>query len=241
MNIHSPLGKPVSVHVECGTVGKRHFRGRFLKTKAPKTALKDRPGTRDGGKYHRILDAALEVIAENGFFRSPVSAIAQRAGVADGTIYLYFNSKDQILRTAIDEAFSRFFTRVHEEMAGVEDAKEQLRILARLHLETLAANRSLAIVMQTEVRQSARFIEEFSREHMAQYLNIVREAVRRGQQQGVFRGDLSDRTVAHCLTGALDETVSSWVFTERPFVPGTTADQILDVIISGIKTEQSHA
>lgn len=181
------------------------------------------------------------MIAEHGFFNSPVSAIAARAGVADGTVYLYFKSKEQILRTAIDTAFLRFFERVREEMAGTESAEQQLRILVRLHLETLAANRSLAVVMQTEVRQSARFIAEFSRQHLVDYLNLAREVIRHGQQQGIFRADVSDRTVAHCLFGALDEMVSSWVFTERPFEPATTASQVLDVIFRGIETKPSHA
>lgn len=181
------------------------------------------------------------MIAENGFFHSPVSAIAARAGVADGTVYLYFKSKDQILRTAIDTAFLHFFERAREEMATTEDAAQQLRILVRLHLETLAANHALAVVMQTEVRQSARFIAEFSRQHLVDYLNLTREVIRRGQQQGIFRPDVSDRTVAHCLFGALDEMVSSWVFTERPFEPGTTASQVLDIIFRGIETQSNHA
>jgi TetR/AcrR family fatty acid metabolism transcriptional regulator len=181
------------------------------------------------------------VIAENGFFNSPISTIAARAGVADGTVYLYFKSKDQILRAAIDTAFLRFFERVRAEMADTKNAEQQLRILVRLHLETLAANHALAVVMQTEVRQSARFIAEFSRQHLVDYLNLTREVIRRGQQQGVFRADASDRTVAHCLFGALDEMVSSWVFTERPFEPATTASQVLDVIFRGIETTQPHA
>ena len=215
--------------------------GRPLKTKKTTTLPEGPAGARGGDKYQRILDAALEVIAENGFFRSPVSAIAERAEVADGTIYLYFKSKDQILRTAIDVAFSRFFDQAREELARTKGPTQQLRALARLHLETLAANRALAVVMQTEVRQSARFIAEFSRAHMVNYLNMMREIIRRGQQEGDYLPGLSDRTVAHCLVGALDETVSSWVFTERPFVPETTANLIMDVILSGIRTEQNHA
>jgi len=187
-----------------------------------------------GDKYQRILDAAIEVIAENGYFNSPVSAIAARAGVADGTIYLYFKNKDHVLRTAIDSAFKDFFARVREALAPVSGAREQLHTVARLQLETLAAHRSLAIVMQTEVRQSAKFIAEFSHQHLVDYLNLVREIVRKGQQEGVFRPEIPDRVVAHCLFGALDEMVSSWVFTGRAFDPQTTAAQLLDVILNGV-------
>ena len=68
-------------------------------------------------KYQRILDAAVEVIAEKGYFNAPVSAIAARAGVADGTVYLYFKSKDDVLRTAIDQNFDRFHRQVVEAIS----------------------------------------------------------------------------------------------------------------------------
>lgn len=196
---------------------------------------------RGSDKHQRILDAAVEVIAENGFFNARVSEIATRAGVADGTVYLYFKNKDHILREAIDIAFRNFFNRARGGIEGIQSAREQLELLARLHLVTLAAHRNLAIVMQTEVRQSARFIAEFSHQHLVDYLNLVREVVRLGQDQGLFRRDVSDRLVAHCMFGALDEMVSSWVFTGRPFDPEKTASAVLNVILAGIETSAPHA
>ena len=185
-------------------------------------------------KYQRILDAAVEVIAENGYFNSPVSAIAKRAGVADGTIYLYFKSKDDVLRTAIDETFNRFHARVEEQFRTLSSPREQLEYIAEIHLETHAVNRSLAIVMQTEVRQSAKFIAEFSHHHLVKYIQVVREIVRRGQQEGIFRQDISDGVVAHCMFGAIDELISSAVFTGRTYDAKSTAVQVIDVLLHGI-------
>src|SRR6202046_5504742 len=128
------------------------------------------PATGPGSeKYQRILDAAVEVIAERGYFRSPVSAIADRAGVADGTVYLYFKSKDDVLRTAIDTTFNRFYRQVEEEFKTLREPREQLEYIAQVHLESHAVNRSMAILMQTEVRQSAKFIAEFSHHHLVKY------------------------------------------------------------------------
>jgi TetR/AcrR family fatty acid metabolism transcriptional regulator len=196
---------------------------------------------RGGDKHQRILDAAVQVIAEHGFFNARVSEIAARAGVADGTVYLYFKNKDHILREAIDTAFRNFFDRAKQEIQTVSSARMQLELLARLHLETLAAHRNLAIVMQTEVRQSARFIAEFSHQHLVDYLNLVREVIRLGQEQGLFREDISDRLVAHCMFGALDEMVSSWVFTGRPFDPDKIASAVMNLIFSGIETSRGNA
>ena len=186
-------------------------------------------------KYQRILDAAVEVIAENGYFHSPVSAIAARAGVADGTIYLYFKSKDDVLRTAIDKMFERFFGQVEREFETLKGPREQLEFIAQVHLESHAVNRSLAILMQTEVRQSAMSIAEFSLHHLVTNIHVVREIIRRGQAEGIFRADVSDGVVAHCMFGAIDELLSSAVFTGRVYDSKATAAQVLDVLMNGIK------
>ena len=198
-----------------------------------------RPGT-GAEKYQKILDAAVEVIAANGYFNSPVSAIAAKAGVADGTIYLYFKSKDEVLRTAIDSTFARFYERVEEEFKRLTGPREQLEFIAQVHLESHAENRSMAILMQTEMRQSAKFIAEFSHHHLVKYIAVVREVVRRGQRQGIFRQDVSDGVVAHCLFGAIDELLSSAVFTGRAYDAKATASQVLDVLLNGITAGETH-
>ena len=192
-------------------------------------------------KYQRILDAAVEVIAENGYFNAPISAIAARAGMADGTVYLYFKSKDEVLRTAIDRYVERFHRRVIEHFETVHDPREQLEFIAETHLESSSVNRAMAIVMQTEVRQSAKFIAEFSHHHLVKYIQVVREVVRRGQQQGIFRQDISDGVVAHCMFGAIDELLSSAVFTGRVYDAKATAKQVLDVLLNGITEQQRIA
>ena len=193
------------------------------------------PATGPGSeKYQRILDAAVEVIAEHGYFNSPVSSIAKRAGVADGTIYLYFKSKDEVLRTAIDTTFEKFYKQVAEAFQTLHGPREQLEYIAQVHLESSAVNRSMAVLMQTEMRQSAKFIAEFSHHHLVKYIQVVREVVRRGQQEGIFRQDVSDGVVAHCMFGAIDELLSSAVFTGRVYDAKQTARQVMDVLLNGI-------
>ena len=183
-----------------------------------------------------MLQAAVEVIAENGYFNSPVSAIAARAGVADGTIYLYFKSKDEVLRTAIDATFARFHAKVEEEFKHRTGCREQLEYIAQVHLES-HENRSVAILMQTEMRQSAKFIAEFSHHHLVKYIQVAREVVRRGQASGTFRANVSDGIVAHCLFGAIDELLSSAVFTGRVYDARATAEQVLDVLLNGVAAD----
>jgi TetR/AcrR family fatty acid metabolism transcriptional regulator len=191
---------------------------------------------RSSDKHQRILDAAIEVIAENGYFQSRVTDIAARAGVADGTIYLYFKNKEQVLMAAIDSAFAAFLKRARAELSHTREPGERLRRLAHLHLETLGANRSLAIVFQTELRQSAKFLAQFSHHQLVEYFNLIRAEVREGQRAGVFRRELSDKIVANCFFGALDEMVTSWMLSEHDYPLAGAADAVVDVILKGMET-----
>ena len=177
------------------------------------TTAKTANGTSD--KHQRILDAAIEVIAEHGFFHSRVAEIADRAGVADGTIYLYFKNKDEFLMAAIDSAFHRFIRRAKAALTEIDDQREKLRRIAFLHLEGLGSNRSLAIVFQTELRHSAKFLGQFSHNLMVEYFDLIKGVLREGQSAGVFRADLSVTIAAHCFFGAVDEIVTSWILSDR--------------------------
>jgi TetR/AcrR family transcriptional regulator, fatty acid metabolism regulator protein len=190
---------------------------------------------RDPEKYQRILEAAIDVIAQRGFFNARVSDIANGAGVADGTIYLYFKNKEQILMAAISTAFSVFMERARAELKKSTDPRQQLRSLAALHLGGLGANRNLAIVFQTELRQSARFLAQFSQHQLKQYFDLIREIVREGQRIGIFRSELSDKIVANCFFGALDEMVTSWILSDHEYSLAGAADAVADVILKGME------
>src|SRR5690349_9944227 len=181
-------------------------------------------GSRPGDKYQRILDAAIAVIGEKGFHNSRVSDIADRADVADGTIYLYFKSKEQILMAALDSAFEAFLRQAKQEMSGMDDSAAKLRALARLHLRELNKNRNLAVVLQTELRQSAKFLAEFSQRELKGYFDLIRDIVREGQASGEIRRDVSDKIAAACLFGALDELATAWVLSTREHDLASAAD-----------------
>jgi TetR/AcrR family fatty acid metabolism transcriptional regulator len=195
---------------------------------------------RGAEKYQRILQAAVKVIAEKGYFQARVADIAARAGVAEGTIYLYFRNKEEILMAAIDSAFRGFLERARTELEHVREPRARLRRLGELHLETLGANRDLAAVFQTELRQSAKFLAQFSRHRLVEYFDLIREVVREGQRQGVFRREISDKIAANCFFGALDEMVTSWVLSERDYPLAGAADAVVDVILAGMETRTTR-
>jgi TetR/AcrR family fatty acid metabolism transcriptional regulator len=192
-------------------------------------------GSRGGDKYQRILSAAIEVIAEKGFHNSRVSDIAERADVADGTVYLYFKSKEQILMAALDGAFQAFYRLAQDELKQRPSPKMKLRILARLHLRELSRNRSLAVVLQTELRQSAKFLAEFSQRELKGYFDLIREIIREGQTAGEIRRDVSDKIAAACLFGALDELATAWVLSTREHDLAASADPVMNLLFAGLE------
>lgn len=186
-------------------------------------------------KYQRILDAAVAVIAERGFHTARVSDIASRAGVADGTVYLYFRNKEEILMAAINTAFDGFMKHARTEVEDIPSPVDKLRRLAFLHLEALGANRNLAIVFQMELRQSVRFLGTFSHHQMVEYFKLVRDCIKQGQEQGLLRPEMNDKIAANCFFGALDEMVTSWVLADHEYPLAQASESVSNIILRGLE------
>ena len=190
--------------------------------------------SRNAEKHQRILDAAVAVFAEKGFFSSRISDIADRASVADGTVYLYFKNKEEILMTAINTAFDAFMRQARTELEKLASPADRLRRLAFLHLDALGSNRDLAVVFQMELRQSTRFLSEFSHHHMIEYLALARAAISDGQASGLFRPQIPAKIAANCFFGALDEMVTSWVLNQHEYKLANVADAVVDIFLKGM-------
>jgi TetR/AcrR family fatty acid metabolism transcriptional regulator len=185
-------------------------------------------------KREAILRAATKVFAGKGYFNSKVADIAKEAGIADGTVYLYFNSKDEILHSVFDRAMAEFIAEGKKELTQFERAEDKLRRIAQLHLEKLGADREMAVVFQVELRGSTKFMEEFSAAGFAEYLDIIRQTIEQGQAEGVFRKDLKPITCAKILYGALDEMVTNWILSRKSYPLAPMADEVLKIFFGGV-------
>jgi len=190
-----------------------------------------------GDKRESILRAAITVFAHNGYFNSKVADIAREAGVADGTVYLYFKSKEDILHSVFHRSVDEAIAEAKKIVETISDPKEKLRRIALLHLERLGDDRDLAVVFQVELRGSTKFMEEFSAAGFAEYLTLIRTAVEEGQSAGVFRSDLNAKVVAKILFGALDEMATNWILSKRRYKLAPMADQVLDIFLNGVNAE----
>src|SRR5512138_839111 len=186
-------------------------------------------------KRDAILRAAIDVFAERGFFNAQVADIARAAGVAAGTVYLYFHSKDDLLVSVFERTMREGLAEGRAAVAALRDPGERLRHLARLHLARLGRDRNLAIVFQVELRQSTKFMEQFSATLLRDYLGLIRTAIADGQAAGVFRADIRPTAAAKVLFGALDEMATNWILSKRRYSLEAEADAVIDLFINGAR------
>ncbi len=185
-------------------------------------------------KREAILRAATKVFAGRGYFNSKVSDIAGAAGIADGTVYLYFKSKDEILHSIFDRAMAEFIAEGKQELEKLGDPVAKLRRIAELHLSKLGADRDMAIVFQVELRGSTKFMQEFSAAGFAEYLDIIRVTIADGQRLGLFRDDIKPIVGAKILYGALDEMVTNWILSKHRYPLEPMADEVFKIFFGGI-------
>jgi TetR/AcrR family transcriptional regulator, fatty acid metabolism regulator protein len=193
-----------------------------------------------GPKRDAILRAAIDVFADRGYFNAQVADVARAAGVAAGTVYLYFRSKDDLLISIFERGMRTALEEGREQVAKTEDPRERLQQFARLHLRRLGHDRNLAVVFQVELRQSTKFMERFSSTLLRDYLGLIREAITDGQKQGVFRGDIKPTIAAKMLFGALDEMATNWMLSKRRYSLEAEADAVVDLFINGVRSARAR-
>ena len=188
-------------------------------------------------KREAILKAATQVFARNGFFQSQVADIARAAGVAAGTVYLYFRSKDDLLVSLFDRTMREAIAQGRSALEGIADPRERLLRIARLHLERLGRDRDLAVVFQVELRQSTKFMERFSSTHLRDYIGLIRETIAAGQEAGQFRAGVNPTIAAKVFFGALDEMATNWMLSRRRYSLAAEADVVVDLFVNGVGAE----
>ncbi len=167
-------------------------------------------------KYQLILDAAAEAIAESGFYQCQVSKIARKAGVADGTIYLYFKNKEDILIRLFQERMGKFIALVRSRLDQCHTTGARLKVIIETHFTHMEQNRAMALVTQLEVRQSDPRIRAAIKEPVLEYLKIIEEVVQQGIAAGEIAGNVSVRAARQMIFGGMDEAVTDWVMGHKP-------------------------
>lgn len=161
-------------------------------------------------KHRKIIRAATKVFAKKGFFNARISDIAKEAKVADGTIYLYFKNKFDILISVFDQEIGKLIEQVTELINKENDPKVKLEIFIGKHLEEMKKNKNLAEVIHIELRQTNKLVRDYRKNSFSNYLNIVSSIIEEGKQKHIFRQDIESDIAKQILFGALDEISRIW-------------------------------
>lgn len=188
-----------------------------------------------GDKRDRILQAAVKVFAKNGFHATRVSEVAKAAGVADGTIYLYFDSKESLLVSLFEDRVEKLLAFMREELPKKPDAPARLRAVIDMQLGLLEGERDLAEVITVILRQSTRLMKEFAAPRFTEYLDAIAKIVADGQSSGAFRQDVSPHIAARAVFGALDGITLTWALGRAEAgALNRAAGQLADILLRGL-------
>jgi TetR/AcrR family fatty acid metabolism transcriptional regulator len=187
-------------------------------------------------KYHKIIEAATKVFARKGFYKAKISEIASEARVADGTIYIYFENKDDILICLFEEQMKAVLDNMVIQISEEDDPVKKLEKFALAHLQLVEQNKNMAEIIQVEVRQSSKFMKEYRNDPFVQYLELIADIIRQGQKEGLFKKEIIPGVAKRAFFGALDEMSRFWVLSSRrQYDIKTAAKQISEYFLVGIK------
>jgi len=186
-------------------------------------------------KTKKILDAAVIEIAHRGYYNTTVSQIARRAGVADGTVYLYYKNKESILVSVFERAMDRFISEGILKLNNGNEPEEQIAEVVALHLELVGQDHDLAVILQVELRHSIQFMGMFSRSRLREYLEVLAGIVTRGQASGAFREDLDPLLCAKLIFGVLDQVATDWILADSNSKLASRVEDVTKFLIAGLK------
>jgi TetR/AcrR family fatty acid metabolism transcriptional regulator len=187
-----------------------------------------------GDKRNRILQAAIEVFSRKGFFNSKVSEIARASGVADGTIYLYFKNKDDLLISLFEEKMVELVVDVKKRIQEGANALEKLKIFISNHMGLLECEAGLIEVLQVELRQSSKFLKDYTPVKFFEYLDVLSGILEEGKKEGVFRPDLNVGVARRVVFGAMDELSRTYILSKRQkFHPSVTSAEVFQLLAEG--------
>lgn len=182
-----------------------------------------------------ISRAAIEIFAEKGFHQARVSDVALRAGVADGTIYLYFKSKDDLLLCIFEDSMDVLLSGIQMALIGISDPLEKLRVFVRYHFAQVQEHKAVSEVLQVELRLSKKFLKDYRPEKLWSYLGVVKSILEEGKSQGVIRQSVDPFVQMWALFGSLDELAMQWILAKKKkFDLSFAATQVAETFIRGM-------
>lgn len=189
----------------------------------------------DNDKRQQIIRAATKIFARDGYYNAKISDIANEAGIAHGTVYLYFDSKENLLLTVFDEQMAEVIDYVRSEIEQEEGALKKLYRMITIQMQLIETNRDLTELLLVETRQSSKFLSGSSIDRVVDYINLIGDVLEEGIDEGVIREEVNVLTAATMLFCSIEGIVTRWILEDAQYSLEETANTVMEIFLNGIR------
>lgn len=201
---------------------------------ASPTAIRRRTRRPRAEREAEILAAARAVFSELGYGAAAVAEIAERAGVVEGTVYSYFESKRALLVAVMKSFYDELIADTTSGLRAVRGIENQLRFVIRRQLETFTSDLGLCRVIIREARPDAALYDEAILDLNRRYTGLALDVLEEGVATGVLRSDIVPSVIRDLIYGGIEHAVWRFLFTDGEVDANELADQLADAILGGI-------
>lgn len=210
-----------------------HFLSIATVTKMPRPSKEQR--------IDAIVNSARKVFCSSGYEKGAIEEIARDAGIAEGTIYRYFDSKQGLLDEVLHRHYSVLFDDIQETLPSIEDPASRLRYLIRRTLITISEDRSMCGLRTLYARQVENKGPSLSHDQNRRMAILMANEIRAGIKDSSFRSDTTPSIVCYMIGGALELTEHSYMRTGKPIDVDKVTESIWRTIHNGIGSSDSTA
>lgn len=175
-------------------------------------------------KSERILIAAEKVFSEKGFNKATIAEIAKLAHVAEGTVYEYFETKEDLLFSI---AYERFKSNLEElpEALELTTPLSKLRRLIRYTFSLFVTDKTFLNIFLFQLQLNEGFYQSKAFENFRKYYNFIENIIDQGKADGDFRSDVNSRVFRNMFLGAFSHMSLRWILLEE----GTSFDKLVEI------------
>ncbi|OGW36901.1 MAG: hypothetical protein A2Y97_05210 [Nitrospirae bacterium RBG_13_39_12] len=208
--------------------------------------MSDKSDQKSGEKRKIILNAALKTFVKRGYPETRVSEIAAEANVAEGTLYNYFQSKEDLLLALFDEKWGGIIDDIRKKISRLDDPNKKLKVMFSLVVRLFKKDRHLAEIFLIDVKQSSIFLNNYTVNRVVEFIDLIETILEEGKKKGIYRKDLDTRVAKMIIFGAAQGILLSRVLSESAAVENKTfkfslyraAISLRDIFKSGLVGEK---
>ena len=185
-------------------------------------------------KSDLIMKAALEIFAGKNFKDVTISEIAERAGVAVGTVYEYFNNKEDLYFSIPQKTSEQFNEQLRLHLEGLHSSVEKIRKFIWLYLYFFENDPIYTELVLLELRVNKNFFNTKNYRGLSDGTAEILKLITEGQQQGEIRNDINPYLIRHMILGVLEHITTNWLLKGKKGGLVSFSKDIAALVLPGI-------